>query len=66
MVGYLATVQQGFADLRPWVDINFAQSGLFEGTIAGDQWAHLGVAAALWLVLPAILGLVLVRKSEVK
>jgi ABC-type transport system involved in multi-copper enzyme maturation permease subunit len=66
ILGYLASVQEGFADLRPWIDINFAQSGLFEGTIAGEQWAHLGATAALWLVLPAVLGLVLVRKSEVK
>jgi ABC-type transport system involved in multi-copper enzyme maturation permease subunit len=66
LVGYLATVQEGFADVRPWIDINFAQAGLFDGTIAGEQWAHLGVTAAVWLLLPGILGLVFVRKSEVK
>lgn len=66
VIGYLASVQEGFADLRPWIDINLAQSGLFDGTIAAEGWAHLGVAAALWLVLPALVGLVMVRKSEVK
>ena len=66
IVGYLASVQEGFADLRPWIDINLAQSGLFEGSVSSDQWAHLGVTAIIWLVLPAVLGLVLVRKSEVK
>jgi ABC-type transport system involved in multi-copper enzyme maturation permease subunit len=66
VAGYLASVQEGFADLRPWIDITYAQSGLFEGTISGDGWAHLGVAAGIWLVLPAFVGLMLVRKSEVK
>jgi hypothetical protein len=66
MIGYLASVQSGFADVRPWLDLNLAESWLFEGTISGEQWAHLGVTAALWLVLPALVGLVLVRKSEVK
>lgn len=66
VIGYLASVQSGFADAQPWVDINYAQSVLFDGTIAGEQWAHLGTTALLWLVLPALLGFALVRRSEVK
>jgi len=27
--GLLATIQQWFHDLQPWIDIQFAQSGLF-------------------------------------
>ena len=55
-----------FKDLRPWVDFNFAQGGLFNGEMAGDQWANLAIAGTIWLVLPMIVGLVLVRRSEVK
>lgn len=66
LAGYLASIQSGFADLRPWMDLNYAQSALFEGSVSSDQWAHLGVTAVIWLVLPALVGLVLVRKSEVK
>jgi ABC-2 type transport system permease protein len=64
--GLLASTEQGFADLQPWVDLNFAQSFLFDGTIDGVQWARLAVATTIWLVLPAILGLRLVLRSEVK
>jgi ABC-2 type transport system permease protein len=62
----LASGQQWFADLRPWVDLNQAESWLFDGTITGEQWAHLAVAASLWLVLPGLVGLRMVTRSEVK
>ena len=62
----LATSQEWFRDLQPWVDLNFAQAALFEGTLTAEQWANLGVTVATWLVLPAALGLRLVMRSEVK
>ena len=64
--GLLAASTDGFRDLQRWVDLNYAQSFLFEGTVSGMQWARLAVATTLWLVLPALLGLRLVMKSEVK
>jgi ABC-2 type transport system permease protein len=64
--GLLATNQQDFRHLQRWVDLNYAQSFLFEGTLSGVQWARLAVATTLWLILPALLGLHLVMKSEVK
>jgi ABC-2 type transport system permease protein len=66
MFGLLATSQEGFRDTQRWVDLNNAQSFLFDGTVSGMQWARLAVATALWVVLPAILGLRLVMRSEVK
>jgi hypothetical protein len=66
MFGLLATNQEGFRNQRRWVDLNYAQSFLFEGTLSGVQWARLAVATTLWLILPALLGLRLVMKSEVK
>jgi hypothetical protein len=66
VLGLLAASEPGFRDLQRWVDLNLAQSFLFEGTIAGVQWARLAVATTLWVVLPAILGLRLVARSEVK
>jgi ABC-2 type transport system permease protein len=64
--GLLATNQPGFEDTQRWVDLNYAQSFLFDGTIAGVQWARLAVATTLWLILPALLGLRLAIRSEVK
>jgi len=64
--GLLASSQERFADVRPWVDLNFAQSALFEGSLTGEQWAHIAVTATIWIVLPALLGLRLAMRSEVK
>jgi ABC-2 type transport system permease protein len=64
--GILASSQDWFRDLQPWVDLNFAQAALFEGTLTAEQWANVAVTASMWLVLPAILGLRMVMKSEVK
>lgn len=66
MSGLLASTQERFRDLQPWVDLNYAQSFLFEGSITGEQWAHLAVTVTTWLVLPALIGLRLVMRSEVK
>jgi ABC-2 type transport system permease protein len=66
VAGVLAASQPSFADVQPWVDANFARSFLFEGTLTAEQWAHVAVTTATWLVLPALLGLKLVMRSEVK
>jgi ABC-2 type transport system permease protein len=66
VTGILASRQEWFRDLRPWVDLNYAQAALFEGTLTAGQWANVAVTASTWLILPAILGLRLVMKSEVK
>ena len=62
----LAASQQWFADARPWVDFNYAQGALFEGSVSSEQWAQLGVSSLFWLVIPLAIGLRLVLRSEVK
>ncbi|WP_127480293.1 ABC transporter permease [Nocardioides pantholopis] len=62
----LSSMQDWFADLRPWVDFNYAQTPLFEGVVSGEQWANLAVTGVLWLVLPLAAGIALVMRSEVK
>ena len=64
--GLLQSSQERFADARPWVDLNYAQSALFEGSLTGEQWAHIAVTATAWILLPALLGLRLAMRSEVK
>jgi ABC-2 type transport system permease protein len=63
--GILAGSQEWFAKLQPWVDLNFAQSYLFAGMHTGAQWAHVLTTVTIWIVLPGILGLRLVMRSEV-
>jgi ABC-2 type transport system permease protein len=63
----LAVTQEWFRDVRGWVDPNFAQGELFsDHALSGAQWAHVGVTTLVWLVVPLVVGLALVRRSEVK
>ncbi|MEP6815570.1 MAG: ABC transporter permease subunit, partial [Marmoricola sp.] len=62
----LASGQSWFEKLQPWVDFNFAQGQLFNGTMNSEQWANLGVTAIIWLVVPMTVGIWMVLRSEVK
>jgi ABC-type transport system involved in multi-copper enzyme maturation permease subunit len=66
--GLLAESQQWFHNLQPWVDIQFAQAGLFvfDRALTGEQWAQIGVTGLTWLVLPMVVGLWFVMRAEVK
>jgi hypothetical protein len=62
----LAQSQGWFRDLQPWVDFNFTQTALFDGSLTGAQWAQLGVTGAIWLVAPLTVGVWMLLRSEVK
>ena len=62
----LASSQEWFRDLQPWVDFNYAQSRLFDGALTSEQWAQLGVTSLVWLAVPTAIGIWLVMRSEVK
>ena len=63
----LAQVRSWFADLQPWIDWNYTQVALFEGaTNTGKEWAMLASTTAIWIVLPLTIGLLSLRRSEVK
>ena len=55
-----------FADIQPWIDFAAAQNPLVEGSVTGEQWAHLAVSGLIWLVLPLAVGLWRVLRAEVK
>ena len=64
----LASTQTWFRDLQPWVDVQFAQTPLFEygGMLTGDQWLQIAFTGLVWMVIPMAVGLRLVTRSEVK
>jgi ABC-2 type transport system permease protein len=66
MSGVLASSQSWFEKLQPWVDLNYAQGFLFEGMHTGAEWAHIATTVTIWIVLPGLLGLRLIMRSEVK
>ncbi|HET7280504.1 MAG TPA: ABC transporter permease [Dermatophilaceae bacterium] len=66
LLGLLAANQKWFADLQPWVDYNYAQRPLFDGSLSSQQWQHLAVSGGLSFLLPMAVGLLIVRRAEVK
>lgn len=62
----LAGTQEWFDELRPWVDFNYAQTALFNGSLDSSQWAHLAVTGLVWLAAPLAFGLWSLMRSEVK
>lgn len=63
----LAQVREWFEDLQPWIDWNYTQVNLFEGaTNTAREWAMLGSTTAIWIVVPLIVGVLFLRRSEVK
>ena len=67
ILALLAQVREWFYDLQPWIDWNYTQVNLFEGsTNTAKEWAMLGSTTAIWIVVPLIVGLLFLRRSEVK
>ncbi len=62
----LGNFQQWWEDLRPWLDFNWAQGELYDGSLSSTEWAQLGTSGLIWLVVPLAVGLVMVMRSEVK
>jgi ABC-2 type transport system permease protein len=62
----LGAFQDWWVHAREWLDFNWAQGALYEGDLTRTDWAQLGVAGTIWLVLPLAIGLAMVMRSEVK
>jgi ABC-2 type transport system permease protein len=63
---FLADSQDWFRRLQPWVDVNYAQGALFNGSPSGEEWANIAVTGVTWLIIPLAIGLFSVMRSEVK
>ena len=67
ILALLALVREWFLDLQPWIDWNYTQVQLFDGaTNTGKEWAMLGSTTMIWIVIPLVVGLLSMRRSEVK
>jgi hypothetical protein len=56
---------KGLKDVAGWLDLNTASAPLTEGAVTAGQWARLGVAAAVWVLVPLVLGTVRALRREV-
>lgn len=53
-------------DAAVWLDLNQTMQPLFEGSLTGEQWAHLGTSVAAWVVAPLAVGIWRLTRAEVK
>jgi ABC-2 type transport system permease protein len=61
----LGATISGLRHVAPWLDFNAAGMPLSDAGMTGAQWAHLGTATALWVLLPVVLGTIRVMRREV-
>lgn len=66
LLAFLAFNQAWFADARPWLDAKYSQDALLRGALDGDGWSHLAVTSVVWLVVPMMVAVATVLRSEVK
>jgi ABC-2 type transport system permease protein len=63
---WMAVVSLPFlADVAPWVSTARALSPMQEEVMSATQWAHLGTALALWMLLPLLIGTWRITRREV-
>ncbi|MFE6511735.1 ABC transporter permease [Nocardioides sp. NPDC057767] len=61
----LASTNTWWAEHATWFDLNWATMNLYS-EMTDKMWAQLGVAGLIWLIVPTLIGLRLVLRSEVK
>ena len=60
------TVIASLADLGAWLELDSVTRPLYAGEMAGRDWAQLGTAVAVWVLLPLAVGSLRVLHREVK
>lgn len=66
VVGIVVEVVNGLNEPSKWFDPAQSTTPLAENTMAGDDWAKLGVTVAIWVGVPLVLGLLRLRRHELK
>lgn len=64
--GALGEVNDWWFDNAAWFDLNTAMFPFYDQIPTGEQWAQLGVTSLIWVVVPCLVGLRLMLRSEVK
>lgn len=65
VLGILTSTISAIEGSGRWLDTTRTFEPLTNGTAAGADWSRLGVSLALWLVLPMVIGIWRIRRSEI-
>ncbi|MCW2785809.1 MAG: transporter permease [Marmoricola sp.] len=69
VITILVNVIPSLTDKAGWLDFKTAQGNLFtfgEGNLSGKEWSQLLVTGAFWVLLPFVIGVWRVLRTEVK
>jgi ABC-type transport system involved in multi-copper enzyme maturation permease subunit len=66
VVGILVATIHSLKGPSEWFDTGQTTPPLAEGRMEGDDWAKLAVSMAIWVALPLALGLIRLRRHEIK
>jgi ABC-2 type transport system permease protein len=66
VVGILDATIHSLDGPSEWFDTGKTMPPLAEGRMEGDDWAKLAVSLAIWVGVPLVLGLVRLRRHEIK
>jgi ABC-2 type transport system permease protein len=61
----LTSTISGLKSVAPWLDLNSATTPMTEHGLTSTEWAHVGVSAAIWVLLPLVLGTIRAMRREV-
>jgi len=60
----LAETISSFRGIADWLDLSTTLEPLADASMTSEGWAQLGTAVAVWVVLPFVIGLVRLRRTE--
>ncbi|MCY1144566.1 ABC transporter permease [Actinoplanes sp. Pm04-4] len=61
----LGSTIKALATASEWIDINTTTTAMGEANMTGGEWARVGVSAAIWVLVPLVLGIWRVLRREV-
>ena len=66
LISVVNGVVTAIKDTMAWLDYNAASGPLIGERLTDEQWAQLATSGALWILLPFVIGLLRVLRSELK
>jgi ABC-type transport system involved in multi-copper enzyme maturation permease subunit len=66
LVSIVVEIVHSIQDAARWVDLGQTTTPIADGTASGQEWAQFGTSAALWILVPLVIGLWRLSRSEMK
>lgn len=65
IVDALAANVPSFQRLTPWVTLDLVLDRMASGVMAGADWAHLASSVTIWVLVPLVLGLARLSRTDI-